>query len=184
MSTTLSFLIRDALESDLQGCLDLDHKFETEHVWQMTTFEEPGQWQITFKRERLPRMVELNYPVDEHRLRAALPDDQCFLVAISRQNDEVIGYLTMHNHPAHRIAQIHDLVVARAYRGNKIGTRLLNVARSWAREHDLWQLTIELQTKNIPGIYFCQQSGFTYCGYNDRYFLNRDIAVFFNQSLR
>jgi len=184
MSTTFSVVIRDALESDIEQCLALDRRYETECVWQMTLFEEVGQWQASFKRENLPRKIELEYPVDEHRLRAALPADHCFLVAQDRVSDDVLGYLTMSNQPPHRIALIHDLLVAREYRGHGIGTRLLKVARNWAREHDLWQLMVEVQTKNYPGITFCQAAGFSFCGFNDHYFLNQDIAVFFSQSLR
>jgi GNAT superfamily N-acetyltransferase len=184
MSTTLSFLIRDGLDSDIPACLELDHTYQTEYVWQMTTFEEPGSWQISFKRERLPRVIDITYPADEARLVACVPDDHCFVVAASRETGDIFGYLTMRCQPAHRIALIQDLVVARPYRGGGIGSRLLNVARTWAREHELAQLTAELQTKNVPGINFCLQAGFTFCGFNDRYFLNRDIAVFFTQPLR
>jgi hypothetical protein len=45
-------------------------------------------------------------------------------------------------------------------------------------------MTIEIQTKNYPGIIFCQQRGFAFCGFNDRLFPNQDIAVFFSQALR
>ena len=181
---TFSFLIRDGLESDIEACLELEHAYTTDRVWQMNVFEEVGQWQISFKRENLPRTIDVEYPVDERRLRAALPDDHCFLIAASREDGEIVGYLSMQCELPHRIAQVQDLIVSRPYRGNGIGSRLLNVARSWARERDLAQMTIELQTKNFPGIAFCQAAGFAFCGFNDRYFLNGDIAVFFSQTLR
>ena len=184
MSTTFSFVIRDGLESDIEACLALDRVYETDHVWQMSVFEEPGNWQISFKREGLPRTVEAEYPVDERRLRAALPDEHCFLVAADRETGEVVGCLTMRSQPPHRIAQVQDLVVSRPYRGHGIGSRLLRVARGWAREQALTEMTVELQTKNYPGIAFCQSVGFAFCGFNDHYFLNRDIAVFFSQTLR
>lgn len=184
MSTTLSFLIRDGLESDIPACLQLDHDCETEHVWQMNLFEEIGQWQVSFRTERLPRAMTVKYPVDERRLKLATESEQCFLVAVDRESGVVIGYLTMHSLLPHRIALVQDLIVSRPYRGRHIGTRLLNVARVWAREQKLQRLTIETQTKNYPGIAFCQQAGLGFCGFNDRYFENEDIAVFFSQSLR
>lgn len=184
MATTISVVIRDGLETDIERCLALDHHYETDHVWQMSLFEEVGQWQVSFKRENLPRTIEQEYPGDARRLSAALPDEHCFLVAQHRDSDEVIGYLTMRNQPPHRIALIQDVLVSRPYRGHGIGTRLLKVARNWAREHDLSQLMAEVQTKNYPGILFCQSAGFTFCGFNDHYFLNQDIAVFFSQPVR
>jgi GNAT superfamily N-acetyltransferase len=95
-----------------------------------------------------------------------------------------MGYLTMRNDPAYYVARVMDLVVARQYRNQRIATRLLNIARQWAREHGLSQMTMEIQTKNYPGIMFCQQRGFVFCGFNDRLFPNQDIAVFFSQSVR
>ena len=84
MSTTFSVVIRDGLESDFEACLGLDRTYTTDHVWQMSVFEEPGNWQISFKREALPRTVEAEYPADERRLRASLPDEHCFLAAAER----------------------------------------------------------------------------------------------------
>jgi GNAT superfamily N-acetyltransferase len=184
MSTKLSLLIRDGLETDLTACLDLDHDYETEYVWQMNVHDDVGTLTASFKTERLPRIMEVKYPASESRLRACLPESQCFVVATERDSKAVIAYLTMFNLASRRIALLQDLVVARPYRGHRIGSRLLKVARNWAQERQLKQITIETQTKNHPGIQFCQQAGFTFCGYNDRYFENQDIAIFFSQALR
>jgi len=184
MSTTLSFLIRDGLESDVEPCSKLDHLYETDYVWQMNIQQEVGSWQVTFKTERLPRTLEAKYPSDERRINLALPDNQCFLVAVSRDEPELLAYLTMRNDPVYHIALVQDLVVSRPYRRHGIGKRLLSVARTWAKEHQLTRLMVEIQTKNYPGINFCQSSGFAFCGFNDRYMPNQDIAVFFSQSIR
>ncbi|HEX2905422.1 MAG TPA: GNAT family N-acetyltransferase [Phototrophicaceae bacterium] len=184
MSTLLGIIIRDALESDLTTCLELDHTYDTDYVWQMAVNEAPGQWQITFKTEHLPRTLETECPANEHRLRLALPPDQCFLVVASKDSDDILAYLTMRSDPAYQLALIQDLVVARAYRRRRIGTRLVNVARQWAKEHHLSRLTAEVQTRNYPAISFYKQTGFTFCGFNDQYLPNQDIAVFFSQSFR
>jgi GNAT superfamily N-acetyltransferase len=185
MSTTSrSFLIRDGLDSDIDACLSLDNHYQTDYVWQMHVRQENDGWQIMFNTERLPRTLEVEYAADEKRLRFALAAEQCFLVAVDRDEADVLGYLTMRNDPVYQIALIQDVVVSRAYRRHHIGSRLLNVARRWAGEHDLKRLTIETQTKNYPGILFCQNAGFAFCGFNDRYLPNQDIAVFFSQSVR
>jgi GNAT superfamily N-acetyltransferase len=96
----------------------------------------------------------------------------------------MLGYLGMYNDSVRQFGLIHDLMVSLPFRRRGIGSRLVHVARQWAREHGLARLLIETQTKNYPGIAFCQQQGFTFCGFNDRYFANQDIAVFFSLSLR
>ncbi len=184
MSVTFNFLIRDGLASDIESCLALDHLYRTEHVWQMNVQQGVSQQQITFKIERLPRMMEVTYPMDEKRLRLALPHEQCFLVATGRDEPEVFGYLTMRNDETHSIALIQDVVISRPFRRQRIGSRLLKVAQQWAREHDLNRLMIEVRTKNHPAIQFCLATGFVFCGFNDLYFANQDIAVFFGASLR
>lgn len=184
MSTSLSIVIRDGLESDLLACLGLDHNYETDHVWQMTVNEHPGDAQISFITQRLPRTLETEHPSNEHRLRLALPPDQCFLVVASKESPDILAYLTMRCDPVYSAALIQDLVVSRPYRRRRIATRLVHVARQWAKEHHLTQMTIESYTRNYPGIAFCKAAGFTFCGYNDQYYPNQDIAVFFGQSLR
>jgi ribosomal protein S18 acetylase RimI-like enzyme len=184
MSETVSFVIRDGLESDIPACLGLDHSYETDFVWQMQRQQEDG-WRIDFKRERLPRTLEVTYLASEERLRAALPAEHCFLIATTRDDDpEVIGYLAMRSNPLYRIGAVHDIVVSHPYRRQKIATRMVRIAARWAKERQLTTLMIETQTKNYPSIRFCEAAGFAFCGFNDRYFLNRDIAVFFSQSVR
>lgn len=184
MSEIVSFVIRDGLERDIPVCLKLDHHYETDVVWQVQMSDETGH-RIDFKTERLPRTLEAVYPANEDRLRAVLAPEQCFLVATLREDEaEVLGYLAMRSDPLYRIGQIHDVVVSRQYRHRQIATRLTKIARRWAKEHHLTRLMIETQTTNYPGIRFCEAAGFTFCGFNDRYFPNRDIAVFFSQSIR
>ncbi len=182
MATTLLF--RDGLKSDLPACLELDHSYETEYVWQMRLHSEGDQQQIAFQRERLPRMLAAIWPINEQRLQLALAPEQCFLIVEDRDNHEILGYLTMRPDPVYRVARLQDVVVDRDLRRQKIGTRLLNVARKWASQQQLNLITAELQTQNYPGILFCQASGLTFCGFNDHYFPNQDIAVFFTETLR
>lgn len=184
MSTTLSFLIRDGISSDIPACLALDHSYETEYVWQMRFQEDVDQRQVIFTTERLPRILETSWPAAENRLQLALPAEHCFLVVESRDQHEILGYLTMHNDPVFRSARLQDLVVSRPFRQNRIATRMLTVARQWARHRELVYLTAEIQTQNYPAILFCQHVGLTFCGFNDHYFPNRDIAIFFTEALR
>src|SRR5262249_26783239 len=158
--------------------------YETEFVWQMNIEERTGQWTITFNKQRLPRTLEATYSSDEHRLRLALPREHCFLVAVAKDTPDILGYMTMRQEPVYGVAWIQDVVVSYPYRRRRIGTRLVNIARQWAQEHDLVQIISENNTQNYPGIAFCQQLGFKFCGFNDQYFPNQDIAVFFSQSLR
>lgn len=184
MSSTVNFVIRDGLEGDIPACIALDHAYETDRVWQMQVNNEDG-WRIDFKTERLPRSLDTTYPADEARLRDVLAPEYCFLIATTREDEpEVIGYLGMTCDRLYRVGLVRDLVIDRNYRRKGIAGRMIKVAAQWAKEHDLTSLMIETQTKNYPAIRFCEAAGFVFCGFNDRYLPNRDIAVFFSQSVR
>ncbi len=182
--SALSFLIRDGIETDIPICIALDTTYETNYVWQMNIENEANLVRVSFKTERLPRTMEVTYPVDAKRLQLSLPSDHCFLVAVGRDSTDILGYLNMWRDEAHNVAFIRDLVVHRPYRQQQIGTKLLTVAKRWARYRRIRQLIIETQTKNYPAIIFCQNAEFEFCGFNDQYFNNQDIAIFFGQTLR
>ena len=86
--------------------------------------------------------------------------------------------------PSPYVGWIADFAVARPNRRQGVGTALLAAAGRWAQEHGLLRLMIETPSKNYPAICFCLKRGFTFCGYNDRYYANQDIALFFEQNLR
>ncbi len=183
MSETFRFIIRDGLASDVDACLDIDARYATEHVWRMSVQKISSGQQIIFQTERLPHAVDVTYPIDRERLQIALDDTHCFLVAVGRDEPDMLGYLLMSVHPLQKQASISDIVVSQPYRRHRVGTRLLQIARQWAQEKEAEHLYIEATTKNYPAIQFCQSSGFSFCGYNDQYFRKRDIAVFFGQSI-
>jgi ribosomal protein S18 acetylase RimI-like enzyme len=74
--------------------------------------------------------------------------------------------------------------VDRDYRRRKIGTTLLKHARQWAKEQGLQGLALEATTKNYPALCLYEKLGFRFCGFNDHYYPNQDIALFFVQMIR
>ena len=54
----------------------------------------------------------------------------------------------------------------------------------WSVDHELHRLMAPLQTQNDPGIRFFQRHGFTFCGFNDRYYRTGSVALFFGRDLR
>ena len=130
--STFNFVIRDALAADIEACLALDHCYETDYVWQMTLSPEIEIRQIIFRKERLPRTNEIEYPSDELRLQLALPPEICSLVVAGKDEPTMLGYLTLRVQVVHQIALIQDIVVSQQFRRRGIGSRLLAVARRWA----------------------------------------------------
>ncbi len=174
--------IRSATPADYERCVVLDHSVSTEQVWQMSLEEVDGAQTVTFRPARLPRSTKLLYPRSGDTLLDSWNGHACFLVAEWEQ--EVVGYVNVRYENTLEAAWIADLVVDRAFRLKGIGRALLRASREWALNQQVRRLIVETQTKNFPAISFLQKRGLALCGYNDLYYPNQDIALFFGQTLR
>jgi ribosomal protein S18 acetylase RimI-like enzyme len=183
MTTTTGLIFRDGLEADIAPCLKLDHSYQTDFVWQVSMMEAPQQRSITIREDRLPRTMDAHHPSSENRLKAALSDDHAYIVVTSPDHKTHYGYLVMLCDPTHQTAAIHDVVIDIDVRHRGIATRLVRIAQRWATQKQLSRLFIETQTKNYPSIQMIQKMGYVFCGFNDQYFENRDIAIFFSKTL-
>jgi ribosomal protein S18 acetylase RimI-like enzyme len=174
--------IRKAELVDLNACLHLDAAYLTDHVWQMDASETGDTLTVNFRTVRLPRPMKVSYPREPDSLLEDWRKDECFLVA--DHDDETIGYVDVTVQNWNRTAWVNNLVVAKPYRRQGVGSALLRTARRWAQEYELLKMVAETQTKNYPAISFYQKNAYRFCGYNDRYYLNQDIALFFVLNLR
>jgi GNAT superfamily N-acetyltransferase len=136
-----------------------------------------GQINVSFRTVRLPRPMKVLYPRDKKQLNAGW--NACDAMLVADDNRAVVGYAALAKRGAQSAAWVQDLIVTKTARRNGVGSALLAGVVRWAREEKLAWIMIELQTKNYPAIQFCQKQGFTFCGYNDHFFANQDIAVFF-----
>ena len=174
--------VRPAVPRDLKACRALDHAYMTDHVWQMEMHEEGQGWSVAFRVAPLPREVCVDYPRQGEDLETGWQHRDAFLIA--EEGRVVCGYVALAVEVEHKIARIEDLVVDQSRRRHGIGTMLLRAAAQWAKEHELTRLSMAVQTKNYPAIKFCQARGLSFYGYNDHYWKNQDIALFFGESLR
>jgi len=181
--------VRPAELEDLEACLKLDHSYLTDHVWQMEVQESKALVNVSFHAVRLPRPVHVKYPRDRHDLLSAWHHHDCFLVAVDespefeRKPPLITGYLSLAAHDWHKTGWVSDLVVAPEHRRRGIATQLLHAAKEWASGNGLRRLLVEIQTKNHPALCFLERLGFGFCGYNDRYYANQDIVLFFSVDL-
>jgi GNAT superfamily N-acetyltransferase len=175
-------VIRSALMGDLQECLKLDGSYTTDYVWQMESHATNGEIGIVFRHVRLPRSMRVEYPRDAEALSADWRLCDGFLVA--EQDRQTVGYVSLATRPAQRAVQVGDLIVLRSRRRTGVGAALIGAAMRWGRERNLRQIIVEAQTKNHPAICLLNKLGFAFCGFNDRHYLNQDIAVFYTRAVR
>ena len=168
--------------ADLNVCYQMDMSYTTDYVWQMQTRDDERTIDIRFDTVRLPRAMRVAYPRSPDELMQHWQDDGCFIV-IRDMEAAIIGFLDAQPRPWQNTLWISNLIVDRHYRRRGFGSTLLKSAARWAEAHDLGQLMIEVQTKNHPAISFAQKHGFQFCGYNECYYPNGDIALFFSHSI-
>lgn len=178
----VTMTIRSAMPSDYELCMVLDHSVSTEHVWQMVVEENDDSQQVTFRPARLPRSTKVLYPRSGETLLQSWRLHSAFLVA--EWEHMVVGYANIREETSQETAWVADLAVNGSHRLRGIGSALLNAARRWAVDRNLRRMIVETQTKNYPSIRFLEKRGLTFCGYNDLYYPNQDIAIFFGQTLR
>jgi len=192
-------LIRSATLSDLNACLALDANSQTDHVWQMNAREEGDGRTIRFHTVRLPRVMRVAYPRQRDDLLTCWQNGSTVLVASDRRAPDpvpedseeagaemplVFGYCQLDPAAWQQVGWISHLIVDRRHRRRGIGTAMLKAAQTWGRQQGLKRLVVAVQTKNYPAISYCEKHGFVFCGFNDHYFVNRDIALFFSLKIK
>jgi len=175
--------IRPAVKDDIDHLVALEHDYSSDYVWQMDIrTEEDGEINLQFRQVRLPRSVKVEYPRQHSQLAQDWESRSGLLVATNKA--ETVGYICLMQNMAPGTSWVTDLVVKRVFRRQGIGSALVLAAQVWARQRQSHRLVLEMQSKNHPAILLAQKLGFDFCGYNDRYYLNRDIALFFSKSVR
>jgi GNAT superfamily N-acetyltransferase len=173
--------IRPAVVSDLPLLSNLEHHYQTNKVWQMERAIADGQIRINFREITLPRNIRVEYP---HQPNLVHGNNNYAVLLEAVLNNSPVGYITIYEQLASNAAWIRDLVVRERNRRQGIATALIFAGQDWAARKHLKRLVIEMQSKNYPGIQMAKKLGFEFCGYNDYYFENQDIAILFSRLIK
>jgi ribosomal protein S18 acetylase RimI-like enzyme len=180
--------IRPPTSIEIPKLLEIDHDYVSDHVWQMEIQHDSGpkpsdlMVEIVFRQLKLPRSVRVGYPRAPSELTIDWKERSCLLVALLK--GEVVGYISIMLTIAPHTGWMTDLVIMRRMRRQGIGSALVLAGQDWARHKRCARMVMEMQPKNFPAISLAQKLGYDLCGYNDHYFPNNDIALFFSKSLR
>lgn len=175
--------IRPAIADDIPELISLDHNYSSDYVWQMEIHREGENYEIqaNFRQVRLPHSVKVSYPRSPRSLKSDWKKRSGLLVAVL--DAKSIGYISLNLDIAPLTSWITDLVVGKQQRQQGIGTTLILAGFEWASNHDSRQLVLEMQPKNNAAVNLAQKLGFTFCGFNERYYKSNDIGLFFAKPL-
>lgn len=174
--------IRPAIATDINTIINFEHSYSSDYVWQMDFKQEDKEIIINFREVRLPRTAQVSYPKNYKNLVNTWTQHDGLLVA--EINEDVIGYICLNQDKTLGTTWVTDLAVRKSHRRQGIGSTLVIASQDWAKQNKSRRLIIEMQPKNYPAIQLARKLGFELCGYNDHYFTNHDIALFFSKWLR
>jgi ribosomal protein S18 acetylase RimI-like enzyme len=174
--------IRPAVASDFASLVKIEHTYQSLFVWQMDRLLEDGQINVNFRQTRLPRPVRVEY--SGHPLLNQENWSRYQAVLVATTGDVPVGYVGISDQFAPRTLWVTDCAVREDMRRQGIGTALILAAQEWGAENGFRKAILEMQSKNHPAIQLARKLGYEFCGYNDHYYLNQDIALFFSRSLR
>ncbi|MCL4560589.1 MAG: GNAT family N-acetyltransferase [Chloroflexi bacterium] len=174
--------IRPAQPADIATLAAIDHSYKSNYVWQMNLTMDDGSVGINFREIRLPRAVNVDYPrlprklIEEWTMRSA--------VLVGILGGAPVGYISLSENIAPTTAWVTDLAVSPEVRRKGIASALMIAAQEWASHRNNRRMIVEMQSKNQAAIRMAKKLGYEFCGYNDHYYANQDIALFFGQFLR
>jgi ribosomal protein S18 acetylase RimI-like enzyme len=175
--------IRPAGVNDLSYLVQIEHSYQSLYAWQMDRMIEEGQIVINFRQTRLPRPVRVEY-AGSHPLVNQENWSRYQAVLVATMGKIPVGYIGLSDQFIPKTLWVTDCVVRDDQRRQGIGTALILAAQEWGSEHGFRKTILEMQSKNHPAIQLARKLGYEFCGYNDHYFTNQDIALFFSRALR
>jgi ribosomal protein S18 acetylase RimI-like enzyme len=174
--------IRPAISSDINSLIQFEHSVSTNTIWQMDRGLDEHQVNVSFRQTHLPRPIRLVYPRKPEKMKDDWQKKAVVFVALI--DEEPVGYMNILLQPANPFAWVTDLVVDEPSRRKGIACELLLAGREWAGERTIRRMILEMHLKNHPASCLAQKMGFQFCGYNDHYYENQGIALFFGYSFR
>jgi ribosomal protein S18 acetylase RimI-like enzyme len=174
--------IRPAVISDLPLLTNLEHHYQTNRVWQMERSVADDQVRVQFREITLPRSIRVEYP---HQPNLTTTGNNTYsVVLVALMNNTPVGYISIWEQLASNAAWIRDLAVREPNRRKGVASALVLAGQDWASRKRMKRVIIEMQSKNYPGIQLVKKLGFDFCGYNDNYFENQDIAILFSRPIK
>jgi GNAT superfamily N-acetyltransferase len=178
----MNVMIRQAVSPDIDYLARFEHCVKSECVWQMSQNVTDGQTQTIFTETHLPREMRVVYPRSPDTLENRWKNYASLLVACL--DNAPVGYVSINVLFAPDLIWINDLVIDEIWRRKGIAMSLFQAVRDWGMARKYMRVMLEMSSKNYPAICYSKKLGFEFTGYNDSYFSNNDIALFFSRNLK
>lgn len=174
--------IRPVEQDDVLPLTSIEHSFYSEYVWQMAINSESQSAAAEFTRVHLPRKVFVPYPRQRELIFSEQKATDYLLLA--RYVGQQVGYIKISLQTDCKVARVTDIAVLTNLRRQGIASGLLLAAMNLAKNRQMLYLDLEIQSRNDPAIMMANKLGFSFSGFQDHYFPNQDLAIFFSRFVR
>ena len=174
--------IRRPTLHDLNDCAQLDASFTTQRVWQLNLGVEPNDIQVNLHLVRLPRPINVKPMSNGENLMKPWQRGDCMFTA--RHDNTIAGFIHVVLESGSRVGYIQRHIVAPDFRNQGIGGKLLDYALQWSRDHRLGSVIAQVSTKNHPAVAFYLDRGFSFCGFNERFYADQEITLDLARTIR
>jgi ribosomal protein S18 acetylase RimI-like enzyme len=174
--------IRPAKQEDLEGLLAIDHDYTSHYAYQMEISQDAHAISVNFRNMKLPRAAAVKYPRNDDEL--VLSWEKATAIFVGWINGQIVSYLNLEEIKPTKAIRVRDLVVVNEKRRLGIASGMLLASEEWAAKRKNAMILMELQTRNYPAISLARKLGYQFCGYQDHYFSNKDMALFFSKFIR
>ena len=160
----------------------IDLSFESDYVWKTQMLEGFDSFESSFQRIRLPKVIRVPFQAySTSNLRNQILQREILAV---RYEEKVIGYVRLEKDETVNRLIVKTGGVMPSYRCKGVGSALLDHISDIARDNRIRSLVCMVQAKNDPTIHFLLARGFQFCGYQEFFFRNMEIGLFFSKNIR
>jgi ribosomal protein S18 acetylase RimI-like enzyme len=167
---------------ELTQIAQMDLSFESDHVWKTQMLEGMDSFESSFQRIQLPKPIRVSFQAYSSVNLETLIRQRVILSI--RYDEKVIGYVRLEQDETVNRLIIKTGGVMPEYRNKGVGTVLLERICEIARQNKIRSLVCMVQAKNDPTIHFLLARGFVFCGYQEFFFRNMEIGLFFSKNIR
>lgn len=160
----------------------MDLSFDSNYVWKTQIVEGFESFQPSFQRIRLPKTIHVSFQAyNTANLEQLIRQREILSL---RYEDKVIGYVRPERDETVNRMILKTGGVMPEYRNKGVGSAMLEHLCDIARKNGYRSLVCMVQAKNDPTIHFLMGRGFVFCGYQEFFFRNMEIGLFFSKNIR
>lgn len=160
----------------------MDLSFESDYVWKTQMLEGLDSFESSFQRIRLPKTIHVSFQAySPSNLEYMISQREILSV---RYEEHVIGYIRLEQDEAVNRLILKTGGIMPEYRNKGVGSVLLERVTEIARHNSIRSLVAMVQAKNDPAIRFLLARGFVFSGYQEFFFRNMEIGLFFSKNVR